>query len=664
MTPRLEWLLSVIKKRRRWLLLCVVLSAIVGAGVYFSLPRIYESTFDLQVRKIDVPVDMEMIKSLFLANKLTADTQISVISSTVVLEQSLKAAGLISESTNKNQIRALVDGLKKDVLVRLIDNATILRVTVRNPDPKTSYDLANAVMVTYTEYERESRIQSYRDVRDNLEKMLKEVRKKKETLVSSRDVFLQIQQQEAGIQKIQKELQKIIDDVEKEKSTLRAQLIRDLQVYTEDWHEMKVLRAKMEYLNGFSREAQSSIYSSHNSSSLALDAYGGSHPIANGGPDPDSAFLAMWTNRKADYKRLHDEMSALTDMFDRSLLRAWREHPEIYDLDQLDRDLTTMQKTEMEIQQHISKYDTSIQTTASNVQVLSPPIVPDTHSSPNVMTTIFTIIFLALLLSISLIYVMEYLDTALRTVEDIQFFTGRDVLAVIPHIVSAVSDQRSGHILVYNEKEKKPLPAIEPYRSLKTNLIFSIPNVPNPAILLSSSTMQEGKSTTTVNLACAFSEDRSTLLLSCNLRRPTVYQYFDLDIRGGIVDIIEGNLTFDAAVKRTFLPNLHVITAGRIAENSSILLNRPAFTRLIEEGKRRYDVVLVDSPPVLMLTDAAVIATRVDAVALVYSLADTQKRDLMRAINLLSRVNGKVAGVVANMKRDIDFARKRYYYYR
>ncbi len=206
-------------------------------------------------------------------------------------------------------------------------------------------------------------------------------------------------------------------------------------------------------------------------------------------------------------------------------------------------------------------------------------------------------------------------------------------------------------------------PISEAYRSLRTNIQFSDVDNPKRVILMTSSATKEGKSTTCVNLAITFAQTGSrVLLVDSDLRRPTLHNFFNVDKMYGLSNVLIGSLAFSDVIKRTEVENLDLITAGDIPPNPAEMVASERMRVFLEEARSRYDVVLLDSPPVVAVTDAAILTTRADATIVVVSSGMTGRAELKRALGLIQSVGSNVLGVILN-GLDIKKMYGSYYYY-
>lgn len=300
---------------------------------------------------------------------------------------------------------------------------------------------------------------------------------------------------------------------------------------------------------------------------------------------------------------------------------------------------------------------------AGGIRLLDPATLPIEPIYPKTSTNAMAGIIIGVLLGLAFAFVIESMDTSIGTIEDVETYVQKPVLGVIPFInvdeeklskfqkkIVAVNEE-------FNERQSKLVsisdpksPVTEAYRTLRTNLQFSfLQKQGGKALLVTSATPQEGKTTTITNLAVIFAQGgKKTLILSCNLRHPTVYKIFGLKKKPGITDILVGSVPWREALQDPGIDNLKVLAAGPYPPNPSELLDSPPFTRLLAELKEVFDIILIDSPPVLPVTDAAVIGSKADGILLIYFAGKAAREALLRAKLQLENVNGRILGVVLN----------------
>ncbi|KXG78342.1 Tyrosine-protein kinase YwqD [Fervidicola ferrireducens] len=203
----------------------------------------------------------------------------------------------------------------------------------------------------------------------------------------------------------------------------------------------------------------------------------------------------------------------------------------------------------------------------------------------------------------------------------------------------------------------------EAFRVLRTNLQFSSIDKPVKKVVVTSSMPQEGKSTVAANLAVSIASTRSkVLLVDADLRRPKLYKLFRLENYKGLSNFLAEDLPLESVI--TKMANLHIITSGPIPPNPAEILGSSKMKKFLDEMATKYDMILLDAPPVNSVADAAILSTLVDGVILVVETGVTAREAAIAAKQQLEKVNAKILGVVLNkIKQDKNGGYYYYYYY-
>ncbi|MED3946205.1 CpsD/CapB family tyrosine-protein kinase [Priestia aryabhattai] len=204
-------------------------------------------------------------------------------------------------------------------------------------------------------------------------------------------------------------------------------------------------------------------------------------------------------------------------------------------------------------------------------------------------------------------------------------------------------------------------PVAEQYRTIRTNIQFSNVDQDIKTIVLTSSGAEEGKSTTSANLATVYAQQGlKVLLIDADLRKPTGHYTFRLENHIGLTNVLTRQSTLAQAVQESEIPHLSVLTSGPIPPNPSELLASAQMTELLKEMKEQFDMIIFDTPPILAVADAQILANQVDGTILVVSSGKTEKDAALKSKELLSNAKGKLLGVVLNNRKVED---GNYYYY-
>ena len=204
-------------------------------------------------------------------------------------------------------------------------------------------------------------------------------------------------------------------------------------------------------------------------------------------------------------------------------------------------------------------------------------------------------------------------------------------------------------------------PITEQYRTVRTNLQFSSVDQDLQTMLLTSAGPGEGKSMTSANLAVVYAQQgKKVLLIDADLRKPTIHYTFRLDNLRGLSNALVGNMSLQEIVSPSDVGNLDLISCGPIPPNPSELLGSKRMKELVREARQAYDIIIFDTPPVLAVTDAQILANLCDGVVLVVRSKKTEFDAADKAIELLQSANAKILGTILN---DRDKKEMNYYYY-
>jgi capsular exopolysaccharide synthesis family protein len=244
---------------------------------------------------------------------------------------------------------------------------------------------------------------------------------------------------------------------------------------------------------------------------------------------------------------------------------------------------------------------------------------------------------LGLILGLILAFFLEYLDTSVKTLDDVERYLGVPVLAVIPKDVGIL------------HKQSGLSPDAEAYRILRTNIEFNRKSADANAITIVSGGAGEGKSTTLVNLAYICAQGGyNTLMIDGDLRRPKLHTFFDINNSVGLTNYLTTALQLEDVILQTPIENLYFMPSGILPADAAGILNSRRMSELIADVKNRFDLVLIDSPPILGVSDASVLASEVDLTIIVIQHRKLPRTMLMRVKQAIENVGGNLLGVVLN----------------
>jgi tyrosine-protein kinase Etk/Wzc len=316
------------------------------------------------------------------------------------------------------------------------------------------------------------------------------------------------------------------------------------------------------------------------------------------------------------------------------------------------------------------------------IGIVDEAIPPDFPISPKKRRNLIWGFVLGVGLGVGITFFREYMDNSVRTIEDVD----RIKLPLLGSIPKIEPEEANGkwlpefvshfhskngnnweaeditNRLITHLRPKSPIS--EAYRGLRTQIQYSKTEEPARTILVSSPGPGEGKSTSVTNLAIALAQMGSkTALVDADLRRPVLHGLFGLKRETGLTNYMVGNATLSDIIKPTQVDNLYLITTGILPPNPSEMLGSARMQELVQKLKQEFDHVLLDSPPIIAVTDALVLAPWVDGIILVLRSGKTDRDAALRAFELVQNVNGRMLGTLLNDISSSSMYGSYYYYY-
>ncbi|MHA6967276.1 tyrosine-protein kinase domain-containing protein [Glutamicibacter bergerei] len=282
-----------------------------------------------------------------------------------------------------------------------------------------------------------------------------------------------------------------------------------------------------------------------------------------------------------------------------------------------------------------------------SLNVVQSAFAPSSPFSPRVPLNIFLGAALGLAFGVGIAILRFILDTRIHSLHDVELVTDAPMLGGITYD----SDASKRPLIVHSDPRS---PRAESFRTLRTNLQFLAVSDSDQkhahTFVISSAGAGEGKSTTSANLALALAETGSrVLLIDADLRMPAIAKYMGIEGAVGLTDILIGKVEVADVLQRWGRDELYVLPSGKIPPNPSELLGSRAMDELLEVAGEYFDFVIIDSPPILLVTDAAVVGKRTNGVLLVAASASTRKQSLAGAVNSLQAAGGALRGIVMTM---------------
>lgn len=316
--------------------------------------------------------------------------------------------------------------------------------------------------------------------------------------------------------------------------------------------------------------------------------------------------------------------------------------------EQVEGQRRTLENQLAEYQQRLQLLQVSERlTTTGGVQILNPASTPSSPISPNIMREVVQAALIGLLVGIALAFLLEQLDDSVRSPSELERIT-RDLptLGLIPLDEDWKSKEEPRLATLVAPMSA----AAESYRGLRTSLQYLAINRPMGVVQLTSSTSSEGKTSTLANLAMAFADaGMRVAVVGCDLRRPRVHQFFDVDGSVGLTSVLLGTTSLPMAVQQSPVhPNISVLPSGPRPPNPSELLSLDRTQEVIRSLLQNHSIVFLDCPPVLPVTDSLVLSRTVDASLFIAMANRTSKREIKQSLERLRQVNSPLIGTILN----------------
>jgi len=297
------------------------------------------------------------------------------------------------------------------------------------------------------------------------------------------------------------------------------------------------------------------------------------------------------------------------------------------------------------------------QGTTNFLSVVEPAKVSWTPVGSGASTNVLVAAAIGLVLAGGAALLLEYFDDTIKTSSDVRHVTELTTLGLIP----GIDGRRDPEKLAALNEPRSPI--AEAYRMLRTNLQFSDVDRPLRTLMVTSANPEEGKSVTAANLAIVMAQaGKRTILVDTDLRRPSQHRLFELNNRLGLTTLLlDTHMSLNDALQGAGIENLSILTSGTLPPNPADLLGSKRMGSLIENMEREADVVIFDSPPIMAVSDASVLANRVNGVLLIVDSGYTRRASARRSKEVLAGVGANILGVVLNRvsKRGITYV---YYY--
>jgi polysaccharide biosynthesis transport protein len=683
--------LIVLRKRRWVLIIAVLLGLAYGVFKAESQPKLYDAYGRIQVRSgssneyrvsavqgydsgdSKMLTEIEILKSDTLM--LTVCREMDLSNNADFLEEK---GPVPHTSLDDGEVRqTTVHRLQSNLRVAQVPKTDIIQISYSSLNPKLSADIVNRVIQDYIHRSYQTRFESTRAVSDFLSGTLEGLKQEVET---SQEQMIDMQRRLGilGFDPAHNQISNSLDDLSRAAGAAKlARIIAEARYRVVSGMDPDSIESSIELTPGTApaelNQLRGQLAGARASYAQMESSLGPNHPQAKA--------------LKAQIDELIKEISAEQN---RLLLQAKQN----YIVARANEDQTTAalesQKSDAyklrdqlveytirqrEFEENRTLYDSlkqrlrtaSIQSGLESLEidVVDPALPPANPVLRPQSTVIITALVFSLLGGIVIAFLMESLDTGLRSIAEIESITELPSLAIIPRARRTSADQagtlttaqRNIGILTQPKSQ-----FAEAFRSLRTSLLLSSAGHPPKIIVLTSATPSEGKTTAASNLAAILAQrDTRVLLIDGDLRRPNIHHRFGLNGKVGLTTVLTGATTLDGTVQSVpEIPNLDILPSGPVPPFPTEMLSSGAMEAILKRCAEIYDYVVIDSPPILSVTDGVILARQADAVVLVVRHGKSSKHVVRRARDILLRSGAGITGIVLNA---VDLNSPEYYGY-
>jgi succinoglycan biosynthesis transport protein ExoP len=587
-----------------------------------------------------------------------------------------------------------IDDFMANISAAQIKNTSLVLLKVRSYNAVQSSRIANAVAQEYIDYSLMSLRESARGSKEFIETQIATFGYE----LDSAEEKLRVYKEKTGIFLLTESAKEIITssadfEVEKEKATIElteaqrgieqmeAELSKDEATYGA-YKKMAsfptisnspMIVSLREKLKGLELQKQELLASGSSDGEIALlngkikvteeEISKATKQIAMAGPSvEDPIFQSIISNIITDEIRvitMQSRIDALDQIINHQNYRL-KQLPEAeVNLAQLERQKKANEEIYTMLLGKLEESKIAEAMQISQARIIDYAITPEYPVGPKVKQNSLLGFLLGLILGLGGAFLIEYLDTSLKSAREVEDLTGISVLASIP----VVRDKNTTQIPTIREPHSD---IAEAYRILRTNLSFSAAARPIKVILVTSTLPQEGKTTTCINLGITLAQQgHRTIMLDCDFRRPMFHVYFKdfvPDNQHGLSDVLIDKLKLKEAIVKNSFGELFFMTSGTIPTNPAELLGSVKMHKILDELRNEYDFVLIDAPPALGIADARVLGKICDGIVVVVMANKTNRDDLIEVKEELERAGEKLVGFVFN-GLDMGYRRYRHRYY-
>lgn len=684
--------LITLRKRKLVVICGILLGLVYGIFRAETQPRLYEAYGRIQVRSgssneyrvtavqgfgsdtaSKMLTEIEILKSDSLM--LTVARSMDLSNNAAFLEE--KGAVHHTSLDDPAVRQATVHRLQSNLHITLVPKTDIIRISYSSLSSKLSADIVNKVISSYIQRSYETRFASTQRVSDWLQGQLDDLKQKVE---NSQERMMDLQRRLGilGFDPSHNQISTSLEDLSKAQGAAKlARIIAESRYRVLTGMDPDTIEGSIGTTPGTAPGELSQLRSQQATAKANYaqmeSTLGPNHPQAKAlraqieeiTKEINAEQSRLLLQAKQNYVIARANEDQTTAAFEAQKADAYKLRDDLVEYTLRQREFESNRTLYEGLLQRLRTAGVQAGLESLEIDVVDQALPPANPVLKPQSTVILTALVFGLLGGIVIAFLMESLDTGLRSIAEIESITELPSLAIIPRGRRSSADQAASlttaqrNIGVLTQPKSQ---FAEAFRSLRTSLLLSTAGHPPKFILSTSATPSEGKTTMATNLAAILAQrDTRVLLIDADLRRPNVHHRFGLNGKTGLTTVLTGTMTLEEAVQHVpEIPNLDILPSGPVPPFPTEMLGSEAMDALLKRCGEIYDHIVIDSPPILSVTDGVLLARQSDAVILVVRHGKSSKHVVRRARDLLIRSGAPITGIVLNA---VDLNSPEYYGY-
>lgn len=653
--------------KRRWTAGTVLLLAVGTVTVYtFTATPIYEARTRLLIEADDP--NIVAFKEVIDEAQAKTDyyqTQYNILQSRALARKTLDDLQLWKSPLFGGDLpeSRVIDAFLLNLRISPIRNSRLVDVAFRLPDAAVATAIANAMAKNYIEQNLEYKFTASKEASDWLGERLTEQRQQVE---ASEAALQRYREQNDAISLEGREnivVQKLAD-LNAAVTRVKTERLQKEAIYRQlsggDAEALETFPAILG--NAFIQQQKGELAALQRQQAQLAEKLGDRHPemlkiqtaVQNAQLELQAEIQKVVQAVRTEYLAARAQEESLAAALASQKAEALGMNRKAIEYSVLLRDVESSKQMYQSLLQRAKETSVAGELKSSNIRVVDRAERPQRAVSPRGLLNFCLAFVGGIILACGVAFFFEYLDSRIKSPEEIEAYLGLPAIGMIPALGR---NWRHGDPLVNNGV---PPGFVEAFRTLRTNVLFSAVETGCRVAVVTSTGPGEGKTMVASNLGIGFAHaGQQVLIIDADMRRPRLHEVLSFDQEPGLSNVLVGDAKLSAAVRQTSVPGMSVLTAGRLPPNPAELLGARRFNHLLRSVREQFDWIIVDSPPVMAVTDANIVASLADTVVFVIGAEMTSHKIARRAIEQLARGRAVFAGAVLNR---VEVERHSYYY--